>query len=502
MEDAVNGIELIDKFAKLKPDIAIVDINMPGLNGLEAIKALKQKGLSAKIIIHTAYSNFEYAREALTLGADEYILKPVKREKIIATISNCISKIQSEREKESEHSRLEKIINEISPIIETDFMTSILLGDINEDNFLIYMDILRMKFVSGYIMTISIPEEEISFKNMDDVEKNALKKEILSLIKSELKNICNCIISPIISNKISMFVSVEDEMSQYRFKVWSIELAELVSNRIEKAYGLTIHAGIGQLYNTLEQLSKSYKESIRALIDKSVNGNLKHFGDLFNDEANSIGSLTKFEKDLEKQIVNSNLDGCIEVINKIFSEMKKINEVEVIKDLLLGFITLIQKALSENNIFTGLEAFSIKTAFKEVIKLNSKSELQVWLEDSVKALLNEIGKERKAKVNNFVEKGVNFINDSYFNDISLEMVSEEIGISPYYFSRLFKQELNINFIDYLTEVRIKHALKFLKERDYSIKEISEKVGYFNPTYFCKVFKKYTGKTIGEFKESI
>lgn len=76
------------------------------------------------------------------------------------------------------------------------------------------------------------------------------------------------------------------------------------------------------------------------------------------------------------------------------------------------------------------------------------------------------------------------------------------GVSSYYSSRLFKQHFCKSFVQYLTRVRINESIKLLNTNDFNIKELSERVGYNNPDYFCKVFKKRTGKTIGEYKDDM
>ena len=90
-----------------------------------------------------------------------------------------------------------------------------------------------------------------------------------------------------------------------------------------------------------------------------------------------------------------------------------------------------------------------------------------------------------------------YVKKMYTQDISLEDIAEQVGISPFYLSRLLKQELNETFVEILTKVRIAQALNLLQDNKKTIREIVEAVGYNNTTYFYKVFKKQTGMTVGE-----
>ena len=96
----------------------------------------------------------------------------------------------------------------------------------------------------------------------------------------------------------------------------------------------------------------------------------------------------------------------------------------------------------------------------------------------------------------------NYIHQNFMEDISLDDVSRFVDISPYYFSKLFKQEEGRNFIEYLTGVRMNAARRLLKDPGYSIKEICGMSGYSDPNYFSRIFKKYEGVTPTEYRERL
>jgi len=291
---------------------------------------------------------------------------------------------------------------------------------------------------------------------------------------------------------------MENEMNSYKFKLWVTEIAQFVEKKVENTFHLNLKIGIGQLYTGIEQMTMSYKESVSALLDKTTNINIKYFADLFNI-SNQINPFTPYEGEIIKQIEACNLQESKEIINKIFSQAEQVDSNNML-DMALGFIVVINRSLMGNNFSQNI--ISLKTAYSELSELNSKEKLKAWLAKEVEFLICHIKRERESKISSLVLNGIEYINNNYSRDISLENIAEALGVSPYYISRLFKQELKKNFVDYLTDVRIKHALNLLRGKDCSIKELSEKVGYNNPTYFCKVFKRKTGKTIGEYKNSM
>lgn len=109
---------------------------------------------------------------------------------------------------------------------------------------------------------------------------------------------------------------------------------------------------------------------------------------------------------------------------------------------------------------------------------------------------------REKEAVSIIEKAKSYIRDNYKKDISLDEVSREVDISPYYFSKLFKKETGGNFIEYLTEIRLRNARELLKDSGLSIKEICAESGYSDPNYFSRIFKKYEGVTPSEFRERL
>ena len=133
-----NGVDLIRSVTEQKPDIAIVDINMPGINGLEALEILKMKDIPVKMVINTAYSDFELVQQAIVLGASDYILKPTDQEKFCHTMKRVCETIDQEKEKDQKTKVSTQMLSQMKEIVEEEIMSSIILGTPNEKSFSLY----------------------------------------------------------------------------------------------------------------------------------------------------------------------------------------------------------------------------------------------------------------------------------------------------------------------------------------------------------------------------
>lgn len=126
-------------------------------------------------------------------------------------------------------------------------------------------------------------------------------------------------------------------------------------------------------------------------------------------------------------------------------------------------------------------------------------ELRKWFLEKMINLCRGIRDYKEEQSNSAVKKAMNFIQDNYSREVSLDDVSGEVNISPYYFSKIFKEETGENFIEYLTRIRMEKAKELLKKPEISVKEAGVQSGYTDPNYFSRIFKKQTGMTPSEYK---
>ena len=135
-----------------------------------------------------------------------------------------------------------------------------------------------------------------------------------------------------------------------------------------------------------------------------------------------------------------------------------------------------------------------------LLALNTMDEIQQWFINKIVSACRDVVSSKEKQGSSSVERAKAYIAERYNKDISLDDVSREMDISPYYFSKLFKEETGENFIEYLTSLRINKAKQLISGTDMSMKEICTEVGYADPNYFSRIFKKNVGVTPTEYKE--
>lgn len=500
VETARTGREAIQKAEAIVPDIIFMDLKMPGINGLDAIKEIKSRCKNAVFIILTAYGQFNFAKEAVNLGVIEYLLKPISSEKVIETINKAIEIVRAEKESRQKELELKEKLENIIPVLENGFICSILFFDDNSSELSSYKQIFEIDQSGGYIMTIEFGET-VSHSNIGNKIGMSVKSQLFYPIFREIiKSMCKCIVGPIMLNRIVVFIA-SNKGDEYNQRLEALSAAGNVIDHLIQKVDADFRIGLGKSYNDFENLSVSYEESLRA-IRFAGNKEVVHIMDVPLE--NEIKYEYPFfrEKYFLEKAYQGNSAACIEAFNYLFDWL--INENAgysiKVKAKLFGLFSSLQRLAWDyevgDNEFTGQIGY-----FEELLAFEDIAELRAWCKQKIEYIINSIIMIREKRISNLSLNAKKYINQNFNREISLEDVSKEVNISPNYFSKIFKEETGKSFIDYLTYVRIQKAKEFL-EKEYSMKEICRLIGYGDPNYFSRLFKKVVGITPSEYRENL
>ncbi|WP_432402451.1 response regulator [Wukongibacter sp. M2B1] len=496
--EASNGREAIEKAYEIKPDIIIMDIKMPGINGIEATAEIRKRLGNVKIIVLSAYDSFSYAKEAVNLNVFEYLLKPIKRSVMIECIERAIKLQDKEREKIQRELKLKEKLSSVIPYIENEMVASIILGDIDKTDILQNMNLINFKYDKGFCIVFAYDGPSLK-RIHNQIEKNYIKKRIENKIRECLKKNFDCIVSKGVLNNIVGVIRIENEQDTYKLRSVSIDFAREVTCKIENETNVIMKVGIGNEYKGLEKSSKSYKEALIALKVDSPSKKVNHFADI------NVGNIFNEEYPFEKEAVLTEKIkmGLLQESQQLFEEIidwifnthsdgsnKKIKLIELSIVINRVVRSKLQNIDIENKVNRYME---YEDSYRSLNLL--KNEIR---KDLILAI-NSINNTREKEMDSIIIAAKEYIMKNYSKELSLEEVAHDIAVSPYYFSKLFKKKTGENFIDYLTKIRIKSAQELLRETSKSVKIIAHSVGYNDPNYFSRVFKKITGMSPREFK---
>ena len=493
---AKSGREVIEQAETFKPDIAFVDIKMPGLNGIQAIEEVRKTNPSVVFIIITAYDKFSYAKEAVNLGVMEYITKPVGKNTVIDVCIRAMRKVDSERKKRTADLEIREKLEIVIPMIESGFIYS-LLQDESGDSRENYLEMLEIKEKYAFIVVLEFGDEIKDGKLTNAVGANVRINKYYQQIKENIRDFFNCITGPVMGNRIVLFVPFEEEKQEYRERVEDITRLRNLTGKLEELLKLKIRAGIGRVMPS-DKAKDSYQDALLAL--KEGTGRVAHILDIPTEK----GYDGEYPFELESKYLQSakSGDGASAVVyaRDFFKWMEensggKRSNIEI--KVLEMIIELEKRAFYDGNVSYG---FRYRENYLSQIEGTTDNEaLLNWFISKTEEICSKINNGKKKKLTSVVAKAKDYISENYAKNITLDEVSRMVDISPYYFSKLFKQETGEPFIEYMTKTRMREAERLLLNSDLSIKEICGACGYNDPNYFSRIFKKYEGITPGEFR---
>lgn len=496
LPSARSGRDAIEKAVLNRPDIVLMDIHMPGIDGIEAIREIKKSAPEARFIITTAFNYFEYASQAIELNVEDYLLKPIKEEKIVSSIEKVIAKISSHRERILMEMEMKEKFRMSVPYLEKGFITDICFPENNIEEIRSYCRLFEIEGRYGCILALELGERvngEIKNKIGMNVKSERLYNDYCAALKSKF----NCIIGPVMLNRIVVFVEDDGTADEYEQKSKVISSANDFIAQTEKLCP-DISIGIGRRY-PLDDIRKSYLEAVAAVRYISDNSEkVFHYSDIIEDEYAADDDYFRgvFENSIYRPTVSGDAMEAVSAFDGLFSSsLCKNADIETIKN---RCILLVVGFAGRGN----CSPARLSSAVTALVTAETPEELRVICEKHITYISEQSVSEKQQKVNDIIKQAQDFIAANYMNEISLDDIAKAVNLSSYYFSHFYKEKTGSSVIDSLIAFRIEKAKQLLACSDISIKEVSHAVGYQDQNYFSKMFRKNTGMTASEFKESI
>jgi two-component system, response regulator YesN len=484
---SLSGSDALSITGQNQIDIIFMDINMPGLDGLETLKCITQSKPDTVIIILSAFDRFQYAQEAVNLGAYKYLTKPVNRNTVIETVRGAMNHVDQMRGRLSTEVELHKKLDLVSPMVESDFIYSAAFSG--------------GKDVSDYFSYFNITDAYWCFCCLEipHVEKKDLY-ELYLRIRDILKSKSLCLVGSFMLNRIVVFLPIAvSENTNALFSQMKIKITEiyrLLSINICSG----IRAGVSCVETDLQKTSASYNEALDALDCTPADGGIFFADDIKNKSGENTVAGELAEK-IFARVRAGDANGTSILVNSYcLALFQKYNgELDKAKNALFELLVNVRNITTELDTSYHNEAFS--NAFSILSGENDPSRLEQFVQDRCSECASDVMRLASDLENPIVEKACAFMNEHMAEDISLERTAQEVNVSPFYLSKLFKEEKNENFITYLTDVRIEKACALLKEPRASVKEVSAAVGYNDQNYFSRLFRNKFGMTPTEYRDS-
>lgn len=500
--EANNGEEALNLLELHKPDIVLTDIQMPKMNGLEFITQARSKDFIFEAIILTGYADFDYARKSILLGVSDYILKPAQPHEILETVLKVKQKLDSSLLMDTQFQLLEQYkenSNHFKKIEKLNYWLHFPKQSETEN---------KVEIVHNLQMNIN-PSQALQVGIIRLVPTNTHFIDDYELYKFACLNITTEALSSFYDGKLEVFydqdllVWVGNTDTSYDSNNLLLVLSQLIDS-FHHYLKINIYLGIGNPKQSIDDLYVTYQEANQVLQEHYFNKGknvffYQDFGDREYKEILLDKKLSQLEEELIIQLTNKQYDSALDTLEKWLSYLKECDYYN--KDQInLKVITLIvelQKLVHgktltkiewENNLVNWLE---------QIPNMRTFDEISIILKKIFQNIFELLTSEQS--VHRTVQLAQQIIHENYYKNITLESIANEVFVSSSYLSTLFKQELGINFLDYLHQHRITQA-KILLAQNYKIYEVAYKTGYKDERNFSTTFKKWNGITPSQFQK--
>ncbi len=505
---ANDGIKALDFILSEKPDIVITDIRMPSIDGIQLIQKTLEQDLHPFFIIISGYREFEYAQKAISLGVEDYLLKPLRKKELESVLLKIRNKHQSLQQLAQKENQLLSALSENQERVKNNLLTELL---VKKNPLLSTMDASALE--QEYRCRFASPITELLVLHLfsGSVENTAANNEMRGFLLPKLEKELKSRLSPLCTEFLSVqykenviCLMNRDPEAEDRITSALLKLKISVLGYQSIYPDMRIAAGLSSVSIPLENFDSSLEEARLALLDR------------FNryDQFLLTHHASGYAADLASSLITAQdqkeLIRCIELVD-IPGFKKKLEEIR--RHMLPylsdgGLVYSCYSKLAEIFLF-GINSYEAADFSSEISAdcllgafdhLFTFDAVYQWFSDFCEKILIQYAEGRRTLENKPIRMAKQYIMEHYNETITLEIVSREIGFNPAYFSTVFLKSTGQHFMDYLKEVRISNAKTMLLNTSKSVAEIASAVGYSDLKYFSRLFRKMTHLTPSEYRK--
>lgn len=493
--DASDGEMALPMIEELKPDILITDIKMPFMNGLELSAIVRKQLPRTKIILISGHDEFEYARQAVRIGVEDFCLKPIGAADLVSLLHHVAKKIDAENDQREELERLTRRLSEKKNISREELIRNLCGGLIATAEAIELATELQVPLIARYYVVI-LTDIRMNHTFPRDMtlssESHVIEKAIAEIFRPHAHFLISMHSR---TERIWVLQSDQVEPLQYISEVFTDAI-----RRVEDHTGCTIAFGIGSIQNRLQGVHASFidaeddkhwrkitRQHRTALLHLS-NTNRQY---IFLDRDSFIDFLVLGTKERAESFIRSYTAG--------------LNKIEW-QSTLYGYYALTDLTMAVLN--KARQLYRQVDAIEETMEeLRDRiHQVQSW-EDACAYLMHltqlfwQWRTDAAGRYGELIAQVKSYVLKEYGKvELSLQDAANHVNISPSHLSKIFSQETGQTFIDFLMKTRIRKAMELLVSTNAKSYEIAYQVGYNDASYFSNLFKRITGMTIREFRK--
>jgi two-component system, response regulator YesN len=499
--EAASGDEAISVARQSRPNIILMDVKMPGVNGLDAMRAIRAESANTKVIILTAYDEFSFSQEALRLGAVDYLLKPVRPSVLLSVLERTQKQCEIEEESQKESEQVATRLRDALPLVEDRLVWDLINGPetprLVVERILCHLDKSVRK---PAVMVVDVDHFSQATSRMDQERIGRLCSLITDIVRRVVGDPERCLVSHLRPGVVAAIVSTEDRLSTIT-EIRS--LGHAVRSAVEAAAPVTVTVGIGHAYNELGQVRASYNEAVRAQWHRFYYGtnSVIHFDDIKSLDIAPRPYPVQLERELITQVRHGERERSKGLLCQIVDHLLETPDElpEIIPTRALELAALLSRAVIDSGApATEVLKVSHQIAM-ELGQLKTGDDVRLWAERSLGLLMDQVPCGDNG--DRLVDAALDHMR-GHLSTVGLELkdVARANHVSASHLAHLIKAKSGASFLKHLTRLRMEEALRLLSTTDLTISTIATMVGYEDAAYFHRVFRREVACTPSSYRQ--
>ncbi|MGG1598273.1 response regulator transcription factor [Paenibacillus naphthalenovorans] len=497
VSEAANGEKALNILKQQPIDLVITDIRMPIIDGLELTRIIKRDYPHIKVLLLTCYNDFEYVKEALEIGASGYLLKTEMEED--GHLENALSRIRSEFEQMKTNQEmvreLQRQASQSLPLLREKWLRSLLTGD-HYTELKQQSDKLALRWLDKPCLLLLIMYKE---------NVNAAEETVSKALQDGLGE-ANAMAVRLSDRSYLVLIEKAANISKQKGMEWENHTVLTVYAALKS---LAPASGQVQLYyrssRSMDQLPAEYSNLLQFAEQHAFYHELGTVEDTHGMELPEAFEAQAYVngQDVKRLAMIRNWSRLKEMLAEVTALIQdRKPSVESVKMMVIDIVLAIMEGLQSNShIISSLWGSNKFDYMERVKKIPTFKELTEWLMDGI----GHLEAERSVLiggVNKVIAKAAAYIETHFHEEVTLEQLAEHVGLSKSYLSSYFKKVTGESFIDYMLQLRVEKAKELFRQTNLKIYEVAEAVGFQDPKYFTKSFKRITGVSPNQYKEAI
>lgn len=492
-----NGEEGLQLINELRPDLVITDIRMPRMDGLAMLRAVLEDNRFCKVILISGYADFDYAQQAVQLGAFDFVVKPFSAEDIMAAVLRAKEAVIEERSRRLNLREMESKLRESMPVLRQEYFALLVSHRTSWEEAAERWDFLNIDLhPRGFVvMLLEIDRFRERVAELSIREMELIRFSVLNVVRETLGNYTR---SVVYRARHDRYLAVLNDTGSLR----PIEMAEQCCRNMEQYTKFTISVGVGGRVEEISELPDSYRQAHQALSHHLfTEGNAA----ILYEDIHQSGSQEPLALEYKDELLLALRSGNAERTSAILA---------AISDTL-------QRLISRQNpdyllsLYDELAASAIRTFYELIPYADIQPLIQTFrsvqgasgtplvsLQQQLLVLCREgaelVRRNSLSEGQKVIYRAIDYIKSRLSEELTVSQCAAHVHLSASYFSSLFKRVTGMTVTQFTTAERI-HKAKQLLVEGAQVQEVATAVGYEERRYFSEMFKKITGQTPTEFR---